>query len=145
MSRILLVEDYPPLATVIRIALRRAGHDVVRVSSLARAREAEGSFDLGVFDVDLPDGDGVTLAGELMAAGTVSRVLFHSSSRDPRALRRARYLGPFVDKSLDVRELVEHVQGVLASGARGASGTMPRVSNEDVAGASLDRLRAINE
>ncbi|MEZ4372631.1 MAG: response regulator [Polyangiaceae bacterium] len=66
MTRVLVVEDYPPLATVVAIALRRStGHEVVRVGSVQRAAAAvteHPAFDVVVMDIDLPDGSGVELA-----------------------------------------------------------------------------------
>src|SRR5688572_21742516 len=45
VARVLVLEDYPPLAKVIAIALRRSGHDVERAGSIQRAKASDGAFD----------------------------------------------------------------------------------------------------
>jgi DNA-binding response OmpR family regulator len=140
VSRILVVEDYPPLATVIAISLRRLGHEVVRVGNVQRAEIAEGSFDAAVLDVDLPDGNGIELAGELADAGTVAGVVFFTATRDAEARARALRLGPVVDKSAGVEELARVVGETLIAlnakvvggpdavlNSRGRSGTRRKV------------------
>lgn len=115
MSRILVVEDYPPLATVIAISLRRFGHEVVRVGSVQRADSAEGSFDAAVLDVDLPDGNGVELARELIDSGRAGSVVFFTATRDSDARAAALQLGPVVDKSAGVEELAHAVGETLSA------------------------------
>lgn len=115
MTRLLVVEDYPPLATVMAIALRRSsGHEVVRVGSVQRAEAAAaaaelGRFDLMVVDIDLPDGSGVDLSRRLLALGQVGGCVFFTASRDDGVLRSARELGPVVDKLAPVADLVRVV------------------------------------
>lgn len=58
--RILLVEDHPDSARIMSQLLRRGGHDVTIAHSVgeAMAKGGEGSFDLLVSDLGLPDGSG---------------------------------------------------------------------------------------
>ncbi|MBM4363388.1 MAG: hypothetical protein FJ104_11955 [Deltaproteobacteria bacterium] len=51
-----------------------------------------------MLDIDLPDGDGVTLAGALLASGRAPRVVFFSGTTDTDLRERAEALGPFVPK-----------------------------------------------
>lgn len=115
MSRILVVEDYPPLATVIAISLRRLGHEVVRVGSVQRAEGVDGEFDAAVLDVDLPDGNGIDLARALMSAGIVGSVVFFTATRDTDARAAALRWGPVVDKTLGVEELACVVSDTLSA------------------------------
>lgn len=125
MTRLLVVEDYPPLATVMAIALRRStGHEVVRVGSVQRAEAAVAEserFDLMVADIDLPDGSGVHLSRRLLDAGQVGGCVFFTASRDDGVLRAAREIGPVVDKLAPVADLVrvvlEHL-GAVAPAVR---------------------------
>jgi two-component system KDP operon response regulator KdpE len=80
MSRILLVEDEDLNRTLVKAVLARAQIQAVRdaevldAGSLAAARERlhDGSVDLVLLDMNLPDGNGLTLARELAAQGSVA-------------------------------------------------------------------------
>lgn len=63
MSSILIVEDEAPLRQSLNIGLRRAGHEVVDVGTVAEAERLlqHEIFDLVVLDLRLPDGDGMSL------------------------------------------------------------------------------------
>ena len=73
MSTILLVEDEELNRTLVKAVLSRARIDAVRdakildASSIAAARErlSGGEVDLILLDMNLPDGNGLTLAREL--------------------------------------------------------------------------------
>lgn len=75
--RILLVEDEELNRTLVKAVLSRAENTAVRnaevldASSLSAARDQldRSDIDLVLLDMNLPDGNGLTLAGEL-AAGT---------------------------------------------------------------------------
>lgn len=97
-KRLLLVEDEATLARAVTRLLRRGGHDVFLAGSCDEARRASGSFSMGVFDIDLPDGDGLSLAEELLKKGIVRRAVFFSGTHDRGVRRRASELGPFVEK-----------------------------------------------
>jgi DNA-binding response OmpR family regulator len=107
MSRVLVVEDHPPLATVVAIGLRRLGHDVVRVGSVERALQAQGPFDGAVVDIELPDGNGIDLAAELLDSKRVRTVVFYTATRDPALKVAALKLGPIVDKMGNLEDLLE--------------------------------------
>ncbi len=59
--QVLLVEDNPTVRQALASSLRRAGHDVFAVETVAEARviAAGHSLDLIVSDFYLPDGNGV--------------------------------------------------------------------------------------
>ena len=67
--RLLVVEDHIATLQVLERLLRKAGHKVVAVSSVASALEAAAheEFDLVISDLGLPDGTGNTLMRELRA------------------------------------------------------------------------------
>lgn len=74
--RILLVEDEELNRMLVKAVLSRAGVDAVRnaelvdATTLNEARESvrDGGFDLILLDLNLPDGNGLTLARELAAS-----------------------------------------------------------------------------
>ena len=67
MKTILIVEDDHPLAQGIQMALSQADRTIRLAHTLseARARLAAEPFDLMVLDLNLPDGNGLTLLEEL--------------------------------------------------------------------------------
>ena len=67
MKTILIVEDDRPLAQGIQMALSQADRTIRLAHTLseARARLAAEPFDLMVLDLNLPDGNGLTLLEEL--------------------------------------------------------------------------------
>jgi two-component system, OmpR family, lantibiotic biosynthesis response regulator NisR/SpaR len=103
--RVILVEDDPELARTVERVLARYGHATSVAQSVAAAEALTGSFDCGILDIDLPDGNGVELAARLIDAGQVGAVVFFSASTDPDVIAQARELGPFVSKTAGTREL----------------------------------------
>jgi DNA-binding NarL/FixJ family response regulator len=77
---------------------------------VAQARTLPGPYHTAVVDIDLPDGGGPDLAGELIARDRVRRVVFFTATTDEAALREANRLGRVVRKELGVRALVRVVQ-----------------------------------
>lgn len=113
-KRLLLVEDEATLARAITRLLRGRGHDVFLAGSCDEARRATGTFSMGVFDIDLPDGDGLSLAEELLRKAIVRRAIFFSGTHDRAARLRASELGPFVEKSKGFQELEAVIDRALA-------------------------------
>ena len=68
--RILLVEDHAATLEALSALLRRAGHSVVTASTVADglAVAGQGTLDLVVSDLGLPDGTGIQLMEKLRAA-----------------------------------------------------------------------------
>ncbi len=121
------MEDDGPLARAISRVLVGKGHSVETVPSCGAARQKLGCFDLGVFDIDLPDGTGIDLARELIAKNAVLLTVFFSATGDIDLQEQARELGTFVHKSAGVAELSEAVaetvdssiEAAIAAGAEG--------------------------
>ena len=76
--KILLLEDDVRLSGLLLRGLRREGHAVDHAPSIEDGRwlATESPYDVMVFDVMLPDGDGYALCRELRAAGRWAPVLF---------------------------------------------------------------------
>lgn len=75
--RILMVEDDDGIALPLRRTLEREGYDVDRVPTGGEGIEkvAEGSVDLVVLDLGLPDMDGLDVCRELRAGGYEGGIL----------------------------------------------------------------------
>lgn len=120
MAHFLVVEDYPPMATLLATALRREGHTVARAGSVANALTINETFDHAILDVDLPDGDGVQLATLLLSEHRVDSVAFFTASRDLNTLTHAARLGLVVDKAAGYDCLMSAVRQLVAnSGSAG--------------------------
>ena len=80
MIRLLLVDDHHSSRTPLAMVLDREPdlRVVAQAGSLAEAREAiehlDGEVDLALLDLDLPDGTGTDLIGDLRAANPRSRL-----------------------------------------------------------------------
>lgn len=98
MRRLLVVEDYPPLAKVIELTARRLGYDAVRAGSAQRARAVRGDFDVAIIDLNLPDGSGLGLAKQLLDKNQVGKVVFFTSTTNNAERAEAMYVGPVIDK-----------------------------------------------
>jgi DNA-binding response OmpR family regulator len=114
-KRLLLVEDEATLARAMARLLRRSGYDVFLAGTAEEARQAPGTFSLGVFDVDLPDGDGVELAEGLHEVGVVRRAVFFSGTTSAQQRERAAKLGAFVEKTAGFPRLFEIIQLLLTN------------------------------
>jgi len=114
-KRLLLVEDEVTLARSVARLLRRHGYDVYLAGSCDEARRAPDTFSLGIFDIDLPDGDGVDLAKELTNLGTVRRVVFFSGTAEATQQIGARKVGPLVEKSRGFPDLMAVIELALAT------------------------------
>jgi DNA-binding response OmpR family regulator len=97
-QHILVVEDDQVIARLIERGFVRLGYEVRVATSCAEARAVTGRFRLGVFDIELADGDGVDLAQAMLAKGSLWTVVFYTGSLDSEARRRAKEVGRVVDK-----------------------------------------------
>lgn len=82
--QVLLVEDDPLIARTLSMSLR---HEGFRLTVAVSAREAEqalaaGEFDMVMFDVGLPDGNGIALCRQLRARDEGIPILMLSARTD---------------------------------------------------------------
>ena len=120
MSTILLVEDEELNRTLVKAVLSRAQVEAVRgaavldATSLAAAREQLGSMDIDLIllDMNLPDGNGLTLARELATGGMSGRsrpavvAVTASVLPEDRAAALAAGCDGFLDKPYAAAELI---------------------------------------
>ena len=112
-TKLLVVEDEPMLRRVIARTLRRRGFDVIEASSCAEARACAGRFCAGVFDLELGDGLGVTLARELLRDGCVQTATFFSGSPERARALGGLLLGEVIDKAEGMHALVAALERAL--------------------------------
>ena len=119
--RVLLVEDDPLVARSVARFLRRDGYELWAATSVRMALEQVGPFDLGVFDVELGDGDGLTLAKRLLEQGTVARAVFFTSLATPEVVAIANERGTYLNKNEGGSRLAELVARLLEAPAAEAA------------------------
>ena len=111
-ASVLLVDDDPAFRQLARRMLTAAGLDVIGeadtvATAIAAARELRP--DSALVDVGLPDGDGISLAGELKALPSPPRIILTSTDADaagPDEVSRCGAAGfvPKVDLPLEALE-----------------------------------------
>lgn len=116
-ARILLVEDDPPLAALMRRYLERLGHEVEVCdrgeAAWTRFREAAGGYELVIVDLSLPDVPGTELLGRMLDQYPGTRALVCSGSPAPQALTGRRGVS-VLEKPFLPAALAESVEKALA-------------------------------
>ncbi len=118
-QRVLVVEDEPDNAALLRIILQSAGYDVLLAADIATARSllAGGPPDLVILDLVLPDGDGLELCRELKAGlprlPIVVLTAWGWTAVREQALAECADL--FMGKPFDLQELEAAVERLLAA------------------------------
>lgn len=81
----------------------------------ALARLREGSYDLVILDVHLPDADGIAITEEVRKRSPGTRVIVVSADADPGNIRRAVAAGAeeFLEKPFDLAKFRSRVLGML--------------------------------
>lgn len=110
MAEILVVEDYPPMASLVTMMLRRNGHHVERELSAAGALRHTRAFQHAVLDIDLPDGSGVLLAEQLLNEGRIASCVFFTATNEIETLMHASKLGMVVKKSEGPSRLLDAIR-----------------------------------
>lgn len=108
-NSVLLIEDDPVIARAVQRQLRQSGFDVSRACRAGEVVALHQSFALGVFDIHLPESNGVELARMCLAQGIVRTVLFYSAADAGRLRTMAEGMGEFIEKQAGVSALVQRV------------------------------------
>jgi DNA-binding NtrC family response regulator len=116
-GHILVLDDEPGILTTLHKALTLEGHivDVAGGIKVAEEKIQKRSYDLALFDVSLPDGDGVELLTRLRAAQNDLPVVMMSGHATIDAAVRATRLGAidFLEKPLSTDRLILVIDNVL--------------------------------
>ncbi len=123
MIRLLLVDDHPSSRKPLAMILDRERDlcVVAQAGSLAEAREAiehlDGDVDLALLDLDLPDGTGTDLIGDLRAANPRALALVLTAFYERERIANAVEAGAagVLDKTADIGEIMDAIRR-LASG-----------------------------
>jgi DNA-binding response OmpR family regulator len=115
--RILLVDDEPPIQTLLSFPLERDGYEVVAAAdgNEALARYSEQIFDLVVLDVMLPRMDGLEVCRRLRAKGeTVPIIMLTAKSEEiDKVLGLELGADDYITKPFSMREFRSRVKAAL--------------------------------
>lgn len=125
-TRLLVVEDEPPIQDMLAMSLTFVGYDVLRAGSGAEALAAEGRIDLALLDVMLPDMDGFEVLRRLRATHPQMAAVFLTAGDALEDRLAGLTLGgdDYVTKPFSLEEVVARVGVVLRR-------TRPKPSEED--------------
>ncbi|HVU04229.1 MAG TPA: response regulator [Polyangiaceae bacterium] len=112
-GKILVVEDEPAVGRALARSLEREGYVVDVARTHADSLTFTGLYDVGVFDIELPDSDGVELAKRLVARNVVRQAVFFSGLSDGKSEARARSHGAYVHKSEGMKRLFTVISGLI--------------------------------
>ncbi len=117
MSKLLLVDDDANTLASLARAFRLAGHEAVVCDNADRALDLAKTqrFDMILSDVVMPAKDGLTLLGELKAAGIQTPVVMVSGQANIEMAVRATRLGAidFLEKPLSTEKLLMTVENIV--------------------------------
>jgi DNA-binding NarL/FixJ family response regulator len=120
--RILLVEDFEPFRSLIRILLEGKPHLQI-IAEVADGQEAvrqaaELKPTLILLDIGLPSLNGLDVARQVRELSLDSKIIFVSQESSPEFVQEALSLGAsgFVTKTRVANDLVPAIQAVLSGG-----------------------------
>ena len=127
MQKILLLEDDGSLIDGLTYALKKNGFDieVARTVKEAETLTAQQSdFDLFLFDVTLPDGNGFALCEKLQAAGSRIPLIFLTASDEEISVIRGLDCGgdDYITKPFKLGELCSRIRALLRRSSLGSTG-----------------------
>ncbi|AGK47518.1 torCAD operon transcriptional regulatory protein torR [Burkholderia thailandensis MSMB121] len=115
-GRILVVEDDPITRTMLARYLCSAGFDLRTSGNVAQARDAlrAAPADVLLLDINLPDGDGISLARELREHSTAGIIFVTQRDGDlDRVLGLETAGDDYITKPFRLRELLARVRALL--------------------------------
>jgi response regulator NasT len=141
MNTILLVEDDPLISHNLTRALGTAGYRVVAARTAADGYQLASAehFDLMLFDIGLPDGNGLELAQQLRREKNLSPFIFLTAYEDEQIVEQAIACGAhsYLVKPVATRQLLPLIATALASLERHTTQTNTLIS-------AIERSRTVS-
>src|ERR671916_651325 len=119
--RILLVDDEHAIQTLLSYPLRKDGYEVVQATDgrAALARFAEGSYDLVVLDLMLPQVDGLEVCRRIRARSTVPIIMLTARAEEiDKVVGLELGADDYITKPFSMREFRSRVKAVLRRAER---------------------------
>ena len=112
---ILLLEDDTVLADIL-VDFLRESYEVTHTYSMQKALNLAESntFDLYIFDINVPDGDGISLLKELRSFNDNTPTIFVTAFHDTQHLKDAFQSGgnDFIKKPFELEELTQRIENI---------------------------------
>jgi two-component system copper resistance phosphate regulon response regulator CusR len=144
--RVLVVEDDPELAGLLRDGLREHRIDPTLAASFADGRDQAlaGDYDVVILDVRLPGGTGLELCAELRRSGVNVPVLMLTAldAVDDRVRGLAVGADDYLTKPFAFRELVARLQALARRRALAVTPALVRLADLEVDLGSRQTRRA---
>jgi DNA-binding response OmpR family regulator len=113
--KILLLEDDTALANIL-VDFLQDEYEVVQTYSMKKALQLseDEKFDLYIFDINVPDGDGISLLRELRDFNDETPTIFITAFHDTKYLKSAFESGAndFIKKPFDLEELAQRIENI---------------------------------
>jgi DNA-binding response OmpR family regulator len=140
--RILLVDDEHAIQTLLSYPLRKDGYEVVQATDgrAALARFAEGSYDLVVLDLMLPQLDGLEVCRRIRARSTVPIIMLTARAEEiDKVVGLELGADDYITKPFSMREFRSRVKAALRRAEMQPHDSSPTGDGPlDVAGLRID-------
>ena len=139
MRKLLLLEDDTALGEGIRLALKSGETEITLCRTLSEGRRAleQGTFDLLILDINLPDGSGLDFLREFRLSGSAIPVILLTANDMETDIVGGLESGAddYITKPFDIEELLARIRVILRH--RDQRGPRP-LDHLQVADLSLD-------
>jgi DNA-binding response OmpR family regulator len=140
--RILLVDDEHAIQTLLSYPLRKDGYEVVQATDgrAALARFAEGSYDLVVLDLMLPQLDGLEVCRRIRARSTVPIIMLTARAEEiDKVVGLELGADDYITKPFSMREFRSRVKAALRRADMQPHDSAPTGAGRlDIAGLRID-------
>ncbi len=127
MQKLLLLEDDISLIDGLTYSLRKNGFEIEVARTIKEAEKLvieNTGFDLFLFDVTLPDGNGITLCEKLRGSGNQIPIIFLTASDEETSVIRGLDCGgdDYITKPFKLGELCSRIRALLRRSNREITG-----------------------
>lgn len=147
MSKILIVEDDPIIATDLRMIVQKQGHHCEQADNGSDAKQllASHTFDLCLLDIGIEgDTDGVELGGHIRSVSGAP-IIFLTSYFDAQTIDRVRPLNPeaFIVKPFEERNLIVNMELAMFKAKNQGAAKAPAMTQEKLFVKHNGELKAV--
>jgi CheY-like chemotaxis protein len=138
-KKILIVEDHAEIREILGRLLKQRGYDVIDAEDGAQglAVLAEEAIDLVLLDLNLPDGDGLSIAQQIRAKSTVPIIILTArNAQEDKLIGLGLGADDYLTKPINPHELYLRVRNLLDRAGKAAEAAPPQAPLPPVDGAT---------